>query len=151
MKQYRHEVRDTFEGLAYLVKRFDLDGIDLSFTTSSEQCHGQHRTEMLERLANIQYRGDGQMELILGRILGDSNNTVWRKARQLLGRKNNWGKSIYVLTDGRWFGDDESLCGIPELIQRVVSKLDAGAKLGIQFIQFGDDPIGSWSPCEFSS
>jgi hypothetical protein len=58
-------------------------------------------------------------------------------------RESNWRKSIYVLTEGKWHGNDDSLCGIPDLIARVTSKMDSRGKLGVQFIQFGKDLVGT--------
>tara|TARA_R110002003_G_scaffold391_15_gene19519 strand:- start:3713 stop:4222 length:510 start_codon:yes stop_codon:yes gene_type:complete len=143
MKPSRSQVKEAFEGLAYLVKGLDHDGIDLHFTNSPETGHGHHRDSMIAKLNNVSYRGETHMELTLGRILDRSNNKRW-SASAFLKRESNWGQSIYVLTDGKWYGKDDSLCGIPELVKRVTSKMGSRATLGIQFIQFGSDPVGTW-------
>jgi hypothetical protein len=144
MKPHRKQVEDTFEALAYLVKRLDHDGMDLQFTMSPDSGHSRHREALLAKLRNVSYDGKSCMELTLGRALSvESNKQRW-SASSFLNRENNWAKSIYILTDGKWHGEDDSLCGIPELIAQITKKMDNRVKLGIQFIQFGNDLIGTW-------
>ncbi|KNG49609.1 mitosis inhibitor protein kinase swe1 [Stemphylium lycopersici] len=139
MEQYRKQIRETFEGLAYLVKKLDMDGIDLHLTTSREKRHGKNRKPMLDLLSTVHYGGETYMKIALGKVWERSNKKGFRN---LMKRENNWGKSIYVFTDGKWKGDDDTLCGVPELVKGIVDKMDT-PKLGIQFIQFGNDPVGS--------
>lgn len=139
MRKHKPEIRKTFEALAYIVKRLDPDGIDIYFTTSGEVGHGSHREKLLVQLDKTKFDGHTMMESALARVLG--NKKRW--STSFLNSNKNDGKSIYVFTDGMWHGNDDYLCGIPELIKRKVEKMDSRAKLGIQFIQFGNDAVGT--------
>lgn len=138
MQQHKEDVRKTFSALAYLVKRLDPDGIDMYFTTSDAVGHESHREKLLSTFDNVKFQGHTMMESTLSRVL--SNKKRWPS---FLSREKSQGKSIYILTDGKWHGNDDSLCGLPEFIKSIVAKMDSRAKLGIQFIQFGHDRVGT--------
>jgi uncharacterized protein YegL len=144
MRQYRRQIRETLEGLVYVVKSFDHDGMDLYFTNSSETVHSRNTGSMLAKLDNIAFNGETYMGAALGKALKKSKNKRWSATKIFKRGQSNWSKSIYVLTDGKWYGDDESLCDVPELIARATRDLDSRAVLGIQFIQFGKDRVGTW-------
>lgn len=96
---------------------------------------------MLDLLSSVTYGGETYMDTALSQAWDMSNK---KSIRNLIRREKNWRKSIYVFTDGRWHGYDDSLCGIPEVVRNIVAKMSTKQKLGIQFIQFGNDPVGSW-------
>ncbi|KAH7063887.1 hypothetical protein BKA63DRAFT_428685 [Paraphoma chrysanthemicola] len=142
MQPHRQRVEETFAALSYIVKHFDRDGMDLYFTTSRVTDHAHHRTSMITKLSKVEYRGETQMDITLSKVLG-SRNSKLRAISALLKSDNNWAKSIYVFTDGKWHGEDDSLCGIPALIESVTRKISLRGTLGIQFIQFGNDEVGT--------
>ncbi|KAF2852755.1 hypothetical protein T440DRAFT_17282 [Plenodomus tracheiphilus IPT5] len=143
MKPFEQQVRRTFASLGYIVKRFDPDGIDLYFSRDAEHVRDKHRAKLLARLDDVNFHGAGSIENMLGKIL--SKFTDPSLLSSFLKPKNAWGVSIYVLTDGLWGCETEgNLCGIPELMQATVNKLPHRVGLGIQFIQFGHNKIGTW-------
>lgn len=142
MRPYRREVEETFAVLAHLVKRLDRDGMDLHFTNSSVTDHGYHRRSMLPKLNKVVYRGKTYMDLTLGKVL-EGSNVKRSSLSALFRRENNSAKSIYILTDGKWCGEDDSLCGIPKLVESATANIGSRWKLGIQFIQFGSDEVGT--------
>ncbi|CAO2648500.1 Nn.00g077670.m01.CDS01 [Neocucurbitaria sp. VM-36] len=143
MEQYREDVIKTFAALAYLVKGFDPDGIDLCFTNHHEESNSQNREKLLQLLKRVEFNGQCSMDVTLTKILDQrSENRLSNRLRRVVGKKK-WGISIYVLTNGIWNNPgDSGVGGMPKLIKRTVEKMHGRAKLGIQFIQFGNDPIG---------
>ena len=143
MKPHREDVIKTFKALAYLVKGFDPDGIDLCFTNHHEEGNSRDREKLIYLLERVEFSGQCSMDVTLTKILDQrSENRLSNRLRRVYGKKK-WGISIYVLTNGIWNNPgDSGVGGMPKLIKRTVEKMDGRAKLGIQFIQFGDDPIG---------
>lgn len=141
MKMHRTQVRKVFESLAYLVKGLDPDGIDLHFTMSGQSAHGYHRENLLKLFDMVRFDGQSSMELALSAILESPGRKRWN--RPMFHDKKPRGKSIYVLTDGKWHGRNQFPDGMPELIKRLVDKLGSKTEVGIQFIQFGDDEVGT--------
>jgi hypothetical protein len=144
MKDHRSKARRTLGSLAYLIKHLDPDGIDLYFTKSSQtRCHN-HRQELLTLFDSVKFEGHGGMETALGEILDKCSGSGLRSFLKAKFKGSRRGVNIYVLTDGVWGREDESLCGIPELVKTTVATMNSRVKLGIQFIQFGDHPVGTW-------
>lgn len=150
MKQHWDKVKDTLNALGYLVKRSDLDGIDLYFTNSPEERHSKHTKNLLKVVNSVQPGGQCNMKVALGRILeGYHPERIKEQDKGLFSRKKKkqkWGLSVYVFTDGLWNGHDE-LCGVHEPIATLVNKLTKHEMLenhvGIQFIRFGNNPTGA--------
>ncbi|KAH9872121.1 hypothetical protein J1614_006383 [Plenodomus biglobosus] len=142
MEPYKAQVRCTLASLAYLVKRFDSDGIDLYFTRDSDRVRDKHREKLLSLFDRIKFHGTGSIGTGLGRILTKFTDPSIRPST----RKPNgdWAVSIYVLTDGLWGCEEENLCDIPDVLQKTVNKMPNRVGLGIQFIQFGRNEIGNW-------
>jgi hypothetical protein len=137
--------------LAYLVKRKDPDGIEVHFTSNpSNKCRNKDRKPLLAHLNTIIPSGQWNIGCTLGQILSDYDWTfpperkgllTWRgKTRK---KMKKWGVNIYVFTDGVWEEGDGWLADIVESINKL---LDGGVeprRIGIQFIQFGNDQEGT--------
>lgn len=141
MQAYRPQIRETFEALAYLVKRLDPNGIELYFTTTDVKGHETHRDELLALFDKVTFDGQSSMELTLSRILDHGKQKRWSMSR--FRSQRSQGKSVYVLTDGKWHGRTNAADGIPELVKRQIAKSSTKIDLGIQFIQFGTDHVGT--------
>ena len=89
---------------------------------------------MLDHLKKTRFRGRTNMSLRLTFHLSDFEQ------RRRASRLARW--NIYVLTDGSW--EDAS---VKQTIRDTVSRLTTLAvpqmHFGIQFIQFGDHPLGT--------
>jgi hypothetical protein len=139
MEKHRAEARRTFEALAYLVKELDPDGIEVHFTKSRSVGHRRHRNKLLGLFDGVKFEGQSSMEATLSRILEMPKRKSW--SFPSLSRHSVKEKSVIVLTDGKWLGN--KVDGMPELIKRQVTKAGSKRSLGIQFIQFGDDDLGT--------
>jgi len=149
MKPHWNKVKDTFNALAYLVKRADLDGIDLYFTNSGYEAHSKDRKGLMKVFNTVKPEGKCIMKLALGKILESYRpEPMMVQTRGLFSRKKKlkWGLSVYVLTDGVWNDGVDELCGVHEPIATLVKRLSKNGMMehhvGIQFIRFGDDVTG---------
>jgi hypothetical protein len=140
MQEHWLQVLKAFEVLAYLVKDADPDRVELYFTNSDLSSQHKSRPKLLRLLQSVQTKGQGGMELSLSRILDRCIRPGL--LNPMLGRIKR-GSNIYVLTDGIWNGEDETLCGIDEAIMRIAANMTTRNSIGIQFIQFGDNQIGT--------
>jgi hypothetical protein len=144
MKPHQKQVRATLEALTYLVKDLDPNGTDLYFTMSDAMGHEKHTSRLLTLFDEVGFSsGQGSMEFRLSKILEGDKKKRWSLS-SLKGSCGE-GKMVYVLTDGKWHGNSD-LDGMPELIKRQIDKTGTNArdKLAIQFIQFGEDSVGTW-------
>ncbi|KAF2204802.1 kinase-like protein [Delitschia confertaspora ATCC 74209] len=161
MKDHWLDVVWVFQALGYLVKATDPDGIDILLANSLTWHHHKHTTELKDRLLRVTPRGRCNMKEALAAVLkkyGPETDKTLEKPRhrsrfsislplspKLPAEKR--GLSIYVLTDGVWQDGPRPVCGVEEPIELVVSKLKDNGLLdfvvGVQFIQFGDDKIGT--------
>ncbi|KAF2793632.1 kinase-like protein [Melanomma pulvis-pyrius CBS 109.77] len=149
MKDHWDKVKDTLNALGYLVKRSDLDGIDLYFTNSPEEGHSKHMKKLIKVFNGVHPGGECNMKVALGKILERYPERIKEQDKVLFSRKRKkqkWGLSVYVFTDAQWNGHDE-LCGVHEPIATLVNKLIKHEMLehhvGIQFIRFGNDAVGA--------
>jgi len=147
MGKHWEQVRRVFEALAYLVKEMDPDGIELRFTNNcSQDDRSQDRRKLVKILNRIIPSGQCQMGIALSKILPQYHHdqpdrrSSWRPAPV-----KKTGVNIYIFTDGVWSEGNECVDTMIKHIQLLVSKLVQRGQLegvGIQFIRFGDDPIG---------
>jgi hypothetical protein len=155
MRPHWDKVKDTLNALGYLVKRSDLDGIDLYFTNSAIKSHSRDRKKLMKDFKRAKPGGRSNMKVALSKILEQyrPEDVKYQNAdlgRKLFSRKlkeQKWGLTVYVLTDGVWEDDYDELCGVHKPIATLVQGLTkygmVGAQVGIQFIQFGNNEKGT--------
>lgn len=155
MEPYWDKVTDTLNALGYLVKRSDLDGIDLYFTNSAIKSHSRDRKKLIKDFKKVKPGGRCNMKVALGKILEryhpaeikDLNKDPGRKVLSRKPKDQKWGLSVYVLTDGVWEDDHDELCGVHKPIATLIQELTkygmSEAHVGIQFIQFGENEKGT--------
>ncbi|KAJ4305090.1 hypothetical protein N0V90_000620 [Kalmusia sp. IMI 367209] len=166
MREYRDEAQRVFKALARIVETADPDGIDLYFTNSPTKAHHHKKWEKLiqivEESSNI---GDCDMKGALQNIFDDftadfdagaeksrTNKRISRlnpfSSKVIAQSKKKKGLSVYVLTTGVWQKGPKPACGVEQPIQNVISRLyeskQLDMKVGIQFIQFGNDATGTF-------
>lgn len=158
MKEHWPDVKRVFKALAYLVKKSDLDGMDLSFTNSPDEGHSEKTSTLLKSLDEIVPSGQCDMKMALGMILERLHPVLERYHSENLReqerkqkkfskkkKKKKRGVTIYVFTDGVW-QDRPDLCGVEEPIKTIVDKLNSEGMMkchvGIQFIRFGTHTLG---------
>jgi hypothetical protein len=142
MKPYWSQVRLTLETLAYVVKSFDQDGMELMFSNSSKKAQHKNRGSMLNSFNKITPTGQRGMTLALQEILNQCDADTTPLAKQFRRRRNK-GFSVYVLTDGVWEGREDASSRLCKVINYAMTKLTTTVDIGIQFIQFGNDALGT--------
>lgn len=147
MERYWADVEDVFDLLAYIVKRADPGGVELCFTSSSENFKSKRTKKLLRQLdhkgRNLRGSDSTNIGSCLGRVFQDYKDRLDRQLQSTclwsVLRSRVRPKSIYILTDGCWQPRD----GVDSLIGDLVSVLKRcgknRAQVGIQFIQFGAD------------
>lgn len=143
MSSHWDKMTTLFEALAYLVKQSDTDGIDLHFTVSSEQVSRSKSTgKLVEKIKRHKREGVTDMTWNLDRILENYREQFHRKKPFFNSNHKVRPLTLYVLTDGIW----EAECDPSPVIKRMVKRLEelqcAESQVGIQFISFGEDPLG---------
>jgi hypothetical protein len=134
--------------LAYIVKRFDKNGVDLRFTMDSKKYTCKHTQPIVSHVrAKLPSSSSPDritnMEAKLEDILGDYRADLSKKYGSSLWRRSCKKTILFVFTDGVW----EPECNAEHPIRELVKDLKACScprnQYGIQFIQFGHDPSGS--------
>lgn len=147
MQAHKSEVRKVLEAMAYLVKRYDPDGVDMIFTQSDRTVKATTKTTaLLDQLGRVDFTGRTDMQLKLGNILDTYKARVTRQQatsgwRHSLFRSQPQGPprklSLYILTDGYW----QPGCDVESVIRSMVDCLVThdlhNKQVAIQFIQFG--------------
>jgi hypothetical protein len=155
------QVRRVFEALAYVVKRTDPDGIDLYLANSRTRHNSKDRKKLLaviEKMTPKDNSGRCDMKMALHDVLSKYAADLQKPAGKsramsrlslsspIASSRKKQGLSVYVFTDGVFQEGPPPVCGIQEPIALIVDKLTKNdlldAEVGIQFIRFGNDPIG---------
>ncbi|CAG8979420.1 hypothetical protein HYALB_00012453 [Hymenoscyphus albidus] len=148
MSFHWNEVQNTLEALTYILKGVVPDGIDISLATSKQQLNGIRSTTKLLRFLDQQ-----NAKFLLEKRMMDINSSISPILRKHTNAMREWTKSgstksprsitLYILTDGIWKGD-ESIDINLDLLERDLNHFKYGdPNSGVQFITFGDDPVGS--------
>ncbi|KAH6672041.1 hypothetical protein B0J14DRAFT_85731 [Halenospora varia] len=138
----KHHWEDMIELLgiiAYMIKSFDKDGLDLYFA----QSNAKHNEETSSKLVSIVEKrkreedlGYTDMSVRLEQILGEYARKIQRQSSQNIVTR---GLNVYIFTDAIW----TPLCDIVPAIDKMVEGLVAHKlpekQVGLQFISFGDD------------
>lgn len=161
-QQRQSEVADYVDVLSYMVKRHDKDGIDLYYFNSSQCVEGsKNSTKLVLSVRGHKFSGVSSPENSLVKILDAYSKKIKayasgthddqshsRRFHLPLGRskapKLPAPLSVYVLTDGVWQlgGDDDLEKTIKDLITNLRAAKCMRKQIGIQFIRFGNDPVG---------
>jgi hypothetical protein len=124
-------VKELLQVLAWLIKRKDNDGFDVCFTISSTQDKNfKDSTPALKHVSSITPHSVSNMTMRLNSILAKYN--LMRKPL-----------SLYIFTDGNWQHGSDAIAPIRNMVSRMNKHNFPKEKVGIQFIQFGDDPEGT--------
>lgn len=148
MSLHWKKLRDTVEALVYTLKRADSDGIDVAFTTSKDEIKAVRSTTKLIRFLEQQspklHPWNVKMDInsSVGPILMRHRDTVREGTRSRSGKRPR-PITLYVFTDGIWKGD-ESIDTHLDILEKDLNCLEFDdSSCGVQFITFGDDPVGS--------
>lgn len=144
MKNYWPEVISLFSVLSYFTKKLDSNGLEMYFTVSTDYKTFKNTKKAVSHLGNMSQSTFSNINQRLEQILGR-----YREKLDLHKKSKRFSRfraavkplSLYVLTDAAWQGVDAI-----EPIERMIDyqrelKL-AREQVGIQFIRFGNDPVG---------
>jgi hypothetical protein len=145
MGRHWGNVTNVFETISYIVKEVDPNGFDLWFTGPGKPLNNQkHTTTPLQIVENRRKQGTTDINNKLDKIFEAYIDALKKPKTGMLSKFSKTVKplSLYVLTDGVWEKD----CNPRNLVETFVKQLDDLGKIkgrvGIQFISFGEDPIG---------
>ena len=148
MAKHWDEVTTVLETLATLLRGQDPDGLTLTFTFGNASCHSNSARKftntMLRKKARPSHSAHTNMASALGKILSD----YLQHMASSRGRPRYL--SLYVLTDGIWSGtlDIHAVDDVMAEFSTKLEKLDGSVlkserRVGIQFIQFGNEPAAT--------
>jgi hypothetical protein len=161
MEIHWDDVVDAVDLLTYILKRYDNNGIDLRFTISNTKCNAKTSTDLTNTVRRKQPpRLDGNADHKLYRIsnMGNQLQLVTQEYRTNLENGYTERRSfpglaprlepvkpaiVFILTDGRWQPESCVDTPIATLVDALVHKGSPPNQFGVQFIQFGNDSIGT--------
>ena len=137
-------VLDMIRVLAYMVKEYNKDKIDMWTTVSEKHFRSNNFTTLREELEPITPTGTTNIDSSLGYILRDYEGKlrkagVFQRDPGLLGSKVK-PMSLYVLTDAVWEQHSDARQPIEFLNDTMKELCYPQSHVGIQFVQFGDNP-----------
>ena len=143
MRRHWPELNSLFADLIYMVKKKKLDpnGSELRFIMSDDRKEARDTTELILMVNQMRMRLKGQTNF------AKRLDEIFEAYKEKLGKRGKAKPiSLYVLTDGVWQPGNGQLNMVASSIKRMVTRLESlGAMskmVGIQFIRFGNDPIG---------
>ncbi|KAG8534333.1 uncharacterized protein KY384_001177 [Bacidia gigantensis] len=150
MGNYSFEVKGVFKVLAAIVKNLSPEGVDIFFTTAGDPIRGwKHSYQLSSSLKKVKFSGTSDMAARLGDLLDEYKEELnFPKAtrRSMFHRPKSTDlhrrRNIYVLTDGIWQPGcaKDVLPAIQSMTKRLQAHGNAAKnRMGIQFIQFGND------------
>lgn len=138
-KHHWEDMTELLGIIAYMIKSYDKDGIDLYFAHSNARHNGDTSSKLVtivEKRKHEEDLGYTDMSVRLEQILGEYANKLERHSRQ---SKATRGLNLYIFTDAVW----TPLCDIVPAIDKMVGEMVAlnlpEKQVGLQFISFGDD------------
>jgi len=142
MRDHWRDVVKCVDMLGYEVKRFGRGGIEVCFTFSSVKKKHRNTTPLVKLVERL-LSPDPPTEQLPDTNISSSLGSLLDGYRRLIETGRTVRKQIiYVLTDGNW--QPYSPQSLVHSIQNLVSSLDKMKspmnQIGIQFIQFGDNP-----------
>lgn len=150
MQMHWPKVVSLFHTLAYMVKSLDPDGLELHFTSTTRIYRDKHTKSLVDaamehyppanptRLTNIYTSLSFILEAYETRLINPqpSRYSFSKSPRNI--RK----LSLYIFTDGKWQPESDAETPIRSHVEKLEAQGTPKNQVGIQFIQFGDDPDG---------
>lgn len=149
MRPHYEKARKVTELLASLTEPYDPNGLDLYFATDAKNYKPKGNRKVLRLFDEHPPKGLADMRARFASILelyqdqfGKSNTLSKILHPKSTPSKGPRRLSLYVLTDGVWDPECTLVTEIKALVT-ALQKADMPNKhIGIQFIRFGDSPLG---------
>ena len=150
MAPYWEQVKIVLEALSYIVKDCDPDGTELYFTICRQYRKDQNTTKLLKMLTNKRLRGSTDIDFRLNEILEkyksrfDEPSSLMSSIRSIAKKEPKVVRplNLYILTNGVWESQSTGETPIVNLAQKLIKLGKIKSQVGIQFISFGDNPVG---------
>ncbi|QDS71140.1 hypothetical protein FKW77_009908 [Venturia effusa] len=140
MRSHKLEVKAMVDLLAWTIKGFDPDGVELRLAVTNTTFNFKHSTELVESLNESDHNGPCDMSYCLSQIFDQYKDKVNRHRRGLGSSFRRM--SIYVLTNGVWQTPSEVEEQITDFVKFLEQHEMDRRQVGIQSIRFGDDELG---------
>lgn len=146
MNNHWKDVKSLLYVLAYLVKELDDDGLDMSFTISSQEKKFTHASKAVAYLDAMHPNGLANINMRLSKLLTRYVNELEHPPRNRFSLRTRQSPikplSLYIFTDGIWQPGYDGVPPIEALIEKLTALRLPKEQVGIQFIRFGDSPEG---------
>lgn len=145
MRPHWPQIQNCVSILGYEVKRFDKDGIEICFTLSSVKKKHKKTSPLVDEVKR-HLPADPLTNPQTKTNIYTSLGSMLDQYRTLIEQPGNVKKKIiFVLTDGLWQPHsaeylEHSLRNLISSLSQTQSPMD---QIGIQFIQFGRDPVAT--------
>lgn len=140
MFNHKPDVRLVVEVCGYQVKRLALNGIEMFFTMSDKSVSHCKKTRiLLEALEATLFFSKSSMTSRLEHILREHESYLHGQKKKEISSLLQ-GFVVYILTDGMWQPGNPVSGVIKNFDDRLKERGPPEHPIGIQFIQFGDDP-----------
>jgi len=145
MNKHWDNVMKVFETLSYMVKEVDPDGFDVWFTGSSKPMKNCTNTSgPVEAVEHRRKHGITDINVRLGEIFEGYLEDLKKPRTGFFSKMSKPAKplSLYVLTDGMWEKNCNPRPVVENFVQQLINLGKVKGRVGIQFISFGQDPVG---------
>jgi hypothetical protein len=147
MNKHWKDVKSLLYVLAYLVKELDDDGLDMSFTISSQEKKFNHASKAVAYLDAMHPNGLANINMRLSKLLmryvNELEHPTPRNRFSLRSRQSSVKPlSLYIFTDGVWQPGYDGVPPIEALIEKLTALHLPKEQVGIQFIRFGNSEEG---------
>ena len=141
MNAHWSQVKRLFGLLSYMVRDCDSNGLDLYFTNTSKTVNSSSMSTLMGELGTRTPKGLPDMRSRFGDIIEEYRSKFGKRRSRSFGRKSDPRKlSLYVLTDAVWQPKIDLTTPIRTLVKSLEDHNLTNKQIGIQFIQFGDNP-----------
>ena len=146
MREHWSTLKSLVAVLAYIVKTYDPDGIEMYQTMCSEKpLKSKNSSDLMAALDRTTPSGISDIAIRLNLILSAYETKLHRAhGGGLLSslRKEVRPLTLYVLTDAVWQPECDAAGPIKKLVRKLESLGMSKNQVGIQFIRFGKNPLG---------
>jgi hypothetical protein len=140
MNQHKNDVANMIDLLAYSLKGFDPDGVEMHLSVAGHSFKEKNAARLVDKFrSKSSFQNTCNMAHCLRRIFRDYKEKIKHHARGFPLTPMN----IYVLTNAVWQPQCEVKEEIIKFVQFLAEKVPTKMRqVGIQFIRFGSDPEG---------
>ncbi|KAH7409344.1 kinase-like domain-containing protein [Cadophora sp. MPI-SDFR-AT-0126] len=148
MKAHWEEVTILVGILAYMVKPFDANGLEMMYTiSSSKSITSKNSSKLVTSLEKTKPAGMSDISIRLNSILEQYKSKiheVYGAGSKVTAKARSDVRplTLYVLTDGVWQPKCDAETPIKNLVRKLLELKVSPKQVGVQFIYFGNNPIG---------